>query len=126
MPIIEVKDEFTPSTFNTKAQTEQLEALWKQLLGTDRVVQRPPVMGGEDFSRYHRADRRIESTLFWLGAVEPARHAKAKAEGRVLPSLHSPFFAPDIDRALPTGVLAMTSAALALLAPAQPDPGTVP
>ena len=126
LPIVEVKDEFTPSTFNTKAQTERLEAVWRRLLGPDRVVQRPPVMGGEDFSRYHRADRRIESTLFWLGAVEPGRHAKARETGRVLPSLHSPFFAPDIDRALPTGVLAMTGAALDLLGAATPPTTAAP
>lgn len=113
-PVVEVKNEYTPSTFNTEKLSNQLDGVFRSRFGDSRVTRTSPAMGGEDFSRYHRADRSIESTLFWLGAVKRTTWEQAQASGKPLPSLHSPFFAPDPDPTLTTGVEAMTAAALSV------------
>lgn len=114
-PVVEVKNEYTPSTFNTEKLSGRLQQVFKARFGEDRVVETKPAMGGEDFSRYYRADRSLESTLFWLGAVKQSVWEEAQKTGKSLPSLHSPFFAPDPQPTLATGVEAMTTAALAVL-----------
>lgn len=114
-PVVEVKNEYTPSVFNTDAQATRLQDVFKARFGEERVVQTSAVMGGEDFSRYWREDRSIESTLFWLGAVKQSTWDEAQKTGKPLPSLHSPFFAPDPQPVLTTGIEAMTSAALSVL-----------
>ena len=71
-------------------------------------------MGGEDFGALGRVEPKIPSMIFWLGAVNPKTIAKAKKNGEILPSLHSPFFAPDAKPTIKTGVEAMSAAALDL------------
>jgi hippurate hydrolase len=73
-------------------------------------------MGGEDFGRFYRADKSIRSFIFWVGGVPADKMAKAaKGEG-TLPSLHSPFWAPQADAVIPVASEAMTLAALNILA----------
>jgi hippurate hydrolase len=74
-----------------------------------------PVMGGEDFSRY-ALDGEIPIALVWLGAVDPERVRRAAETGATLPSLHSSEFAPLAGPAIRTGVMALTAAALDLMA----------
>ncbi len=90
-----------------------MKAIGKKL-GAEYVKEVKPVMGGEDFSQYGRTDDKIPSVLFWVGAVDPAKYAKFKADGMPLPSLHSSLFAPDYARTIQTGTDAMTAAALEL------------
>lgn len=115
MPVVEVKDEFTPAAYNPPAFAEKMAALFAAHFGKDRVVQAPAAMGGEDFSRFYRADKSINSFIFWVGGVPAAQMAKA-AKGEVsLPSLHSPFWAPDAEKVVPTAAEALTVAALDIL-----------
>jgi hippurate hydrolase len=53
--------------------------------------------------------------IYWLGTVEPKKHAKTIAAGEGFPSLHSPFFAPDRIKTIETGVASMSAIALDLL-----------
>ena len=39
-----------------------------------------------------------------LGAVNPAKYAEAKKSGEALPGPHSPYFAPDREPSLKTGI----------------------
>ena len=43
---------------------------------------------------------------FTLGGANPKKFAEAKGAEMGLPSNHSPFFAPDVDPALRTGIAA--------------------
>jgi amidohydrolase len=115
LPVMTMKDLFTPATWNTPAQSERLAQIFSRRFGADRVVRAAPSMGGEDFSRYWLADRTMESTLFWLGAVKPADYEASKRSGAALPSLHSPFWAPDAQPTLQMGIEALTTAALDVL-----------
>ena len=114
MPIFEEKDEFVPALYNDPTLTGRLQGAFRQWLGAGRVTQVKPVMGGEDFSQFGRTADKIPLCLFWLGAVDPIRHAASQKSGEALPSLHSNFFAPLPEPAIKTGVLAMTAAVFEL------------
>jgi amidohydrolase len=117
MPVVTVqKDEYTPSTFNTPDFTEEMAAYLKTSFGDKRVVQVPPVMGGEDFGRFARDDKDIKSLIIWVGGVPQAEYDAAKKEGRTLPSLHSPFWAPDAPAVISTATEALTAMAMKLMA----------
>ncbi len=115
-PVVEIEDQYTPSTFNDPELAARISTMLKAQFGDDMVLEIDPVMGGEDFSQYGRVEPIIPSLIFWLGAVDPAKFEAAKAGGPPLPSLHSPFFAPVKEPTLKAGVEAMTAAALELLA----------
>ncbi|MBB4633325.1 M20 metallopeptidase family protein [Sphingosinicella soli] len=115
MPVVIVADEFTPATYNTPAQTMTIKAAFTERFGEDKVKPYRPEMGGEDFSRYHRADKSIESTLFRIGAVKQSTYDAAGGDPTKLPSLHSSKFAPDPEPTIRTGVEAMVTAARSVL-----------
>jgi hippurate hydrolase len=116
MPVVTIREgEYTPATYNTEKLTTATAALFTQRFGADRVQRTSAVMGGEDFSRFHLADKSIESLIFWVGGVPQAQWDKAKGDPAKLPSLHSPFWAPDADRTIATATEAMTAAALGVL-----------
>lgn len=115
-PVVEMKDNYTPSTYNDPVLSERIAAALKEQLGADNILKIDPVMGGEDFSQFGRTSDKIPGLIFWLGAVDPQKVAAAQAGGPALPSLHSPFFAPVPKPTLTTGVKAMTSAAMELMA----------
>jgi hippurate hydrolase len=106
--------EFTPALVNDKDLTRKTVAMFRDLLGADKVHERPPVMGGEDFSRYGREG--IPIFLYFLGTVPPERFAESEREnGRPLPSLHSDLFYPIPKPTIETGVLTMSMAVLNLM-----------
>ncbi|MGB3723063.1 MAG: amidohydrolase [Pacificimonas sp.] len=112
LPEVTWFDIYTPATYNTVPQTEALEALFRARFGDEQVVRATPVMGGEDFSRYYRADNDIESTLFWVGGVPQTAWDAAQNGGPGLPSLHSSKWAPDAEPTIMTGTEAMIAGAL--------------
>lgn len=114
--ILHREDEYTPATFNNPELAEPMAALFTARFGKERVISAPPVMGGEDFSRYRRADpENIKSFIFWVGGVPHDEYAAAQASGEALPSLHSPFWAPDAQKVVATGTEAMLAATLDLM-----------
>jgi len=117
MPVVTVeKDEFTPAMFNTVDFTNEMAGFLKTRFGEKRVMQLPPVMGGEDFSRFSREENKdIKSLIIWVGGVPQAEYDAAKKEGRTLPSLHSPFWAPDAPVVTSTATEALTAMAMKLM-----------
>lgn len=115
-PRVDVEREYTPSTFNDPELTTRVMGAVAKQIGEARVYERPPSMGGEDFSFFHRHDEDIPTLIFWTGGNDPVAMDKAASgEGPVPPGNHSPFFAPDPEAALKTGVEAMTIGAMELL-----------
>ena len=117
MPEVKIaEDEFTPATYNTPKLTAKMAALFEDRFGKARVMETKPVMGGEDFSQFYRADKEnVQSLIFWVGGVPQAEYEAAKKNGTGLPSLHSPFWAPDAEKVIATGGEAMASAAMKLM-----------
>jgi hippurate hydrolase len=117
MPVVTIRDgEYTPATFNTEKLTASTAALLTERFGAERVLKTRPVMGGEDFSRFYLADKSIESLIFWVGGVPQAQWDKAAGDPAKLPSLHSPYWAPDAEKTISTATEALTVAALGVLA----------
>ena len=115
-PKIELGEGFTPSLINEPEFAEQVVAPLRERFGADRVVQAPPMMAGEDFSRYRRADpEHVQSVMLWIGGERPETIAAARRDGKTLPSLHSPLWAPDAEKVIATGAEALTSAAMRLM-----------
>jgi hippurate hydrolase len=115
MPVVTVREPYTPSTYNTDKLSSRLIDLFGQHFGPERVRETKAVMGGEDFSQYWLADKTKEATIFWVGGVPKAKWDAAGGDESKLPSLHSPFWAPEADTVISTATEAMTLAALDIL-----------
>ena len=116
MPVVTIRDaEFTPSTFNTEKLSARALALFTEHFGPERAIKTPAVMGGEDFSRFWLADKRVESLIFWVGGTPRAKWDAAGGDASKLPSLHSPLWAPDADAVISTATEALTLTALDIL-----------
>src|SRR5438552_11365538 len=115
MPAVTVLNEGLPATYNNPKLTRRLVTVWKRALGDENVQMVDPTMGGEDFSEYSLADHSIPAVDFHIGAVDPAKIAEYKKEGKELPSLHSSKFAPVPEPTIRTGISGMTTAVLELM-----------
>jgi hippurate hydrolase len=102
-PVID-RYEATDSVYNHPALAERLRAPLEVALGKNSVVAGEPITGSEDFSVF--VEQGIPGFYFRLGGADPEKFAQAKAAGTLLPSNHSSLFAPDVDPALRTGILA--------------------
>jgi amidohydrolase len=114
LPVVTVKDQFTPFTYNNIDLTRRLAATFRQTLGASNVVATPPSMVGEDFAFLGRTPEKVPVCLFWLGTVDPKKLAESQTSGIPLPGLHSSKYAPLPEPAIKTGILAMTSAIMDL------------
>ena len=116
-PIVKASDsEYTPATYNDPQLTERLARIFEKALGRENVVEMPPVMASEDFCRFGLENRQIPICQFSLGAVDPGRLEESRRTGTPLPGLHSSLWAPVPEPSIRTGVKAMTSAVLDLMA----------
>jgi hippurate hydrolase len=116
MPTVTVEDPYTPSTFNDPDFSESIAAGFKQRFGESRVMEWPAVMGGEDFSQFRRAaPEDIKSMIFWISGTPQPMLDALKNDGTALPSLHSPFWAPDAEKVIATGAEALASSAIDLM-----------
>lgn len=116
LPVVTVEDPYTPSTFNDPDFTQEVMAEFRQRFGEGRVMEWPSVMGGEDFSQFRRAaPEDVKSLIFWISGTPAEMLTALEQEGKPLPSLHSPFWAPDAQAVISTGAEALASAALDLM-----------
>jgi hippurate hydrolase len=116
-PSVKASDtEYTPATYNDPVLTERLARVFEKVLGRENAVEMPPVMASEDFCRFGLENRQIPICQFSLGAVDPGKLEESRRTGTPLPGLHSSLWAPVPEPAIRTGVKAMTSAVLDLMA----------
>jgi amidohydrolase len=94
--------EATDLVYNDPALAQRLRGALEAALGKDNVVMEEPITASEDFSYF--VEQGIPGFYFTLGGAEPEKFAQAKSAGTMLPSNHSPLFAPDVDPALRTGI----------------------
>lgn len=114
-PIIEIAKDNVPATINDPALTQRVAAALEKSVGKENVWPGQPIMASEDFSLYALEDPKPPTTMFWLGATDPAKWKEAQEKGTRLPGPHSSEFAPLPEPAIRTGVKAMTGAATELL-----------
>ena len=115
LPVVTVKDEFTPSAYNDPSLAKRVTDTMEDWLGKGILIKRQPTMGGEDFGMYGRTEHKIPIFMFALGTVSSDLIKRFRAAGKPLPMVHSSTYAPDIEPSLRTGVTATTATALDLL-----------
>ncbi len=96
--------EGTDLVYNDPALAERMHSVLETALGKGNVAIEEPITPSEDFSYF--TQQGIPGFYFSLGGADPEMFAQAKAAGTMLPSNHSPLFAPDVDPALHTGIAA--------------------
>jgi amidohydrolase len=92
------------AVYNDPSLAQRLRAPLEVALGTENVVAEAPLTASEDFSAF--VEQGIPGFYFELGGANPEEFTQAKATGTLLPSNHSPLFAPDVDPALHTAITA--------------------
>ena len=102
-PLIE-HYEATDSVYNDPALAQRLRAPLEAVLGKENVITTEAITPSEDYAFF--VEQGVPSLYFSLGGADPEKYAQAKATGVMLPSNHSPLFAPDVDPALRTGITA--------------------
>jgi hippurate hydrolase len=114
-PLVRIElDNFTPAVFNDAALAKKTAGLFREVLGSDKVHETGPIMGGEDFGRLGRAG--VPIFFYFLGTMPPERvEAAKKPGGPPLPSLHSDLYYPTAEPSIRTGVVSMSAAVLNLL-----------
>lgn len=116
MPDVAVRENYTPSTYNDEVLTKRLTEGFVTRFGADRVGSMPQSMGGEDFGRYRRAaPDHVQSLIFIVSGTTNSMLAKYKSGEAEIPSLHSPFWAPDAEKVIATAVEALASSAMELM-----------
>lgn len=113
-PTVELDTLPLESTYNNPELTMKLAKAWERNLGADNVMQIPPAMVSEDFGAFS-LDHQIPTTIFWVGAVDPAKIEQSRQSNMPLPSLHSSKFAPVPEPTIRTAIKAMTTAVLELM-----------
>jgi len=96
--------EGTDAVYNDPALAERMRAPLEAALGKNDVIIAGPITPSEDFSVFVEQD--VPGFYFSLGGADPEKFAAAKANGTMLPSNHSPLFAPDVEPALHAGIVA--------------------
>jgi amidohydrolase len=115
-PIVKASEtEVTPAMYNDPALTEREVSALKRGLGGDNVVEKPAVMGSEDFGQFGLEGHKIPTFMFMVGAIDADRIATSQKTGVPLPSLHSALFWPVPEPTIRTGVRAMSVAVLELM-----------
>jgi len=102
-PLIE-HYEATDSVYNDPALARRLRVPLEAALGSKNVIATEAITPSEDYAFF--IEQGVPSLYFSLGGANPEKYAQAKAAGVMLPSNHSPLFAPDVDPALHAGIAA--------------------
>ncbi len=111
-PLVE-QVEGVGAVYNDPQTTNRLAGRLKQVMGDGNVVLGRPIMASDDFAEYRYAG--IPSVMLELGAVHPEKYAEAMKTGEKLPGPHSPYFAPDREPSLKTGIEVEMAAILELM-----------
>jgi amidohydrolase len=107
-PTIE-RYEGTDALVNDPALTQRISTALKRDLGADRVRELPPEMASEDFAAFQKAG--VPTLMLRIGATPQAQFdaAMKSGTGTEIPSLHSPLFMPDRERAIRAAIAAEVS-----------------
>ena len=105
--------ESTDSVYNDPALAQRLRAPLEAALGKDNVITTDPKTPSEDYAYF--VEQGVPSLYMNLGGADPQKFADSKNGGPMLPSNHSPYFAPDVDPALHTGIQAEVAVLRSLL-----------
>ena len=113
-PQVILPEQYTPANYNDENLVDIMVNVSESLIGKENVISSEPQMVGEDFARYGSTKEDIPTVMYWLGTVPQERMEKYNAGNYALPALHSPFYYPDIENSIRTGVLVSTESLIEL------------
>ncbi len=113
-PQVILPEQYTPANYNDENLVDIMVNVSESLIGQENVISSEPQMVGEDFARYGSTKEDIPTVMYWLGTVPQERMEKYNAGNYALPALHSPFYYPDIENSIRTGVLVSTESLIEL------------
>lgn len=105
MPEVIIK-EAGPANYNNPAMASRVIESATSVVGKANVIDEEPVMLSEDFSYYGQTEHKVPTVFYWLGTVPDTRMKSGD-----LPGLHSPYYYPQPEISIETGV-GVTSQAL--------------
>jgi hippurate hydrolase len=111
-PLVETSDP-ADLVYNDPSLMERLKKPLEDALGPEHVIMTEPITASEDFSAFVEAG--VPGAYFSLGGADPQKLAEATKAGGVLPSNHSPFFAPEFEPAIKTAIAAEVAMLRSLL-----------
>jgi amidohydrolase len=100
---------------NDEALTARTAPVFKAAFGDKAKLSPGPGAPSEDYSEFIIAG--VPSLFFGIGGYDPKRIEAARAKGEMLAGNHNPYFAPDPEPSIRTGVEAMTLAVLNVMQP---------
>ncbi|WP_374940253.1 M20/M25/M40 family metallo-hydrolase [Pedomonas mirosovicensis] len=107
----------TPPTVNNAELVKTVRAAIAGQMGEGAFVTKPREgMGAEDFAYFVETDPKVPGAYFAVGGTPQAELDAAKNGGAPVPAHHSPLFKITPEPAIKSGIEAMTSAAMGLLA----------
>jgi amidohydrolase len=96
--------ESTDSVYNDPHLADRLRSPLEAALGKDNVITTDPITPSEDYAFF--VEQGVPSLYMSLGGADPQKYAESQTSGNLLPSNHSPYFTPDVDPALHSGIRA--------------------
>ncbi|MBA4160652.1 MAG: amidohydrolase [Novosphingobium sp.] len=116
LPVVKIEEPGGRATWNTPELAERMRKLFTARFGAARVIDPPPSMASEDFGDLARAaGPGTQSLILWVGGRPKEQIDAAAREGKQLPGLHSPFWAPEADKVISAGAEALVVAAMDLM-----------
>ncbi len=106
LPEISFLDEGVPPLTNDPGLTRRVQEILKTGLGEKQVLEIPPLSGSEDFGFFGQTYPPVPLCYFRLGSFNPALGSTVPEGDR--PPLHSPFFVPDPEPTIRTGLQAFS------------------
>jgi len=103
-PEIIIPEKYTPANFNDSKLVDLMMNSSQEIIGVNNVIVSDPQMVGDDFSRFGNTKEKIPTVLYWLGTVPDDRMKKYEAGNYALPGLQSPFYYPEIEQSIITGI----------------------
>lgn len=98
-----------PANYNDPTTAEKITQSAITAIGKENVIDEEPVMLSEDFSYYGQTEHKVPTVFYWLGTVPDVR-----MKSNDLPGLHSPFYYPQPEISIKTGVTVTSQALLDL------------
>ena len=99
LPEVIIPEAYIPANYNDPLLVEKITSAAQKAIGGENVIYAEPQMVGEDFSRYGQTPDKVPTTLFWLGTI-----TDEKIRSGNLPGLHSPFYYPEPEKSIETGI----------------------
>jgi hippurate hydrolase len=121
LPEVTLIDEGVPPLTNDPGLTRKVQEFLKAGLGEENVMEIPPLSGSEDFGFFGQTYPPVPLCYFRLGSYSPALMNTVPEGDR--PPLHSPFFVPDPEPTIRTGILAFSLLIAGLTEEVREGPG---